>query len=186
MILTDKDIRALCTNEKKSTAGMINPFFEESLQSESYDLAIGKRIAVLKKEVRCIDITDQNKIDSIYDEMELPASGYVLSPKEYVLVSLRENIALPVSDQHCNSTYEGNLKLGLFNATDYAIKIFPGVRIAQIVFEELKSTPSSEKMYKNKVNAVYQNEQEFRGAVASKKLEDKVAEAVSLLLKRDN
>ena len=48
MILTDKDIRALCTNEKKSTAGMINPFFEESLQSESYDLAIGKRIAVLK------------------------------------------------------------------------------------------------------------------------------------------
>ena len=124
MILTDKDIRALCTNEKKSTAGMINPFFEESLQSESYDLAIGKRIAVLKKEVRCIDITDQNKIDSIYDEMELPASGYVLSPKEYVLVSLRENIALPesitahirprtrftrlgllVSDQHCNSTY---------------------------------------------------------------------------------
>ncbi len=26
MILTDKDIRALCTNEKKSTAGMINPF----------------------------------------------------------------------------------------------------------------------------------------------------------------
>ena len=205
MILTDKDIRALCTNEKKSTAGMINPFFEESLQSESYDLAIGKRIAVLKKEVRCIDITDQNKIDSIYDEMELPASGYVLSPKEYVLVSLRENIALPesitahirprtrftrlgllVSDQHCNSTYEGNLKLGLFNATDYAIKIFPGVRIAQIVFEELKSTPSSEKMYKNKVNAVYQNEQEFRGAVASKKLEEKVAEAVSLLLKRDN
>ena len=137
--------------------------------------------------------------------MELPASGYVLSPKEYVLVSLNENIALPesitahirprtrftrlgllVSDQHCNSTYEGNLKLGLFNATDYAIKIFPGVRIAQIVFEELKSTPSSEKMYKNKVNAVYQNEQEFRGAVASKKLEDKVAEAVSLLLKRDN
>lgn len=49
MILTDKDIRALCTNEKKSTAGMINPFFEESLQSESYDLAIGKRIAVLKR-----------------------------------------------------------------------------------------------------------------------------------------
>lgn len=125
--------------------------------------------------------------------------------KNMSLVSLRENIALPesitahirprtrftrlgllVSDQHCNSTYEGNLKLGLFNATDYAIKIFPGVRIAQIVFEELKSTPSSEKMYKNKVNAVYQNEQEFRGAVASKKLEDKVAEAVSLLLKRDN
>ena len=203
MILTDKDIRALCTNEKKSTAGMINPFFEESLQSESYDLAIGKRIAVLKKEVRCIDITDQNKIDSIYDEMELPASGYVLSPKEYVLVSLRENIALPesitahirprtrftrlgllVSDQHCNSTYEGNLKIGLFNATNYAIKILPGVRVAQIVFEELKTKPSDEKLYKNKVNAVYQNEQEFIGGVAVEDFNKTVTAAVDFLLKK--
>lgn len=44
----------------------------------------------------------------------------------------------------------GNLKIGLFNATDYAIKIYPGIRIAQMVFEELKSRPSEMKQYKNK------------------------------------
>ena len=42
---------------------MITPFFEDALQSESYDLAIGDRIAVLKKEVRCIDVTNQKNID---------------------------------------------------------------------------------------------------------------------------
>lgn len=204
MILTDKEIRALCISDKKKSEGLITPFSEDALQSESYDLAIGNRIAVLKKEICCIDVTNQNEINEIYDEHELPISGYVLSPKEYVLVSLRENIALPdnitahirprtrftrlgliVSDQHCNSTYEGNLKIGLYNATGYAIKIFRGVRVAQIVFEELKSKPSSEKLYKNKDNAVYQNEQEFIGAVASTDFEEKVADAVKLLLKRE-
>lgn len=205
MILTDKDIRALCIDDKKNSIpdGLITPFCESSLQSESYDLAIGDRIAVLKKEVCCIDVTVQNEIDAIYNEMELPVSGYVISPKEYVLVSLKENISLPenitahirprtrftrlgllVSDQHCNSTYKGNLKIGLFNATDYAIKIFPGVRVAQIIFEELKAKPSDEKLYKNKANAVYQNEQEFIGGVAAEDFNKAVSSAVDFLLKK--
>ena len=204
-ILTDKDIRSLCidSDNKEMPGGLITPFCEDSLQSESYDLAIGKRIAVLRKEVRCIDVTEQSEIDAIYDERELSAGGYVLSPKEYVLVSLKENIKLPenitahirprtrftrlgllVSDQHCNSTYEGNLKIGLFNATNYAIKILPGVRVAQIVFEELKTKPSDEKFYKNKVNAVYQNEQEFIGGVAVEDFNKTVTAAVDFLLKK--
>ena len=89
-----------------------------------------------------------------------------------------------VSDQHCNSTYEGNLKIGLFNATNYAIKILPGVRVAQIVFEELKTKPSDEKLYKNKVNAVYQNEQEFIGGVAVEDFNKTVTAAVDFLLKK--
>lgn len=203
MILTDKDIRALCMSENKNKNGLIAPFSENALQSESYDLAIGNRIAVLKKEVCCIDVTKQKDIDSIYNEMELPMSGYVISPKEYVLVSLKENISLPdnitahirprtrftrmgliVSDQHCNSTYEGNLKIGLFNATDYAIKIFPGVRVAQIVFEELKTTPSEGKQYKNKINAAYQNEQQFIGGIAAEDFNKTVSAAVDYLLKK--
>lgn len=206
MMLTDKDIRILCIGDKKKNiaGGLINPFSESALQSESYDLSIGDRITVLKKELCCIDITNQNEIDSIYEDKELPVSGYTLSPKEYVLVSLKENISLPdnisahirprtrftrlgliVSDQHCNSTYEGNLKIGLFNATDYAIKIFPGVRVCQIVFDELKGKPSDEKAYKNKANAVYQNEQKFIGGVAAEDFNKTVSSAVEFLLKKD-
>lgn len=203
MVLTDKDIRRLCIGDmKKNSDGMIFPFCESSLQSESYDLSIGNRVAILKKELKCIDITIQTDLDSMYDEKELPLTGYVLSPKEYIIVSIMENVMIPenitahirprtrytrmgliVSDQHCNSTYEGNLKLGLFNATDFAIKVFPGVKIAQIVFEELRENPSDDKLYKNKKNAVYQKEEGFIGAVVDKEFNEKVDKAVSYLLR---
>lgn len=207
MILTDKEIRKLCVDTKfqKNNESLISPFAETALQSESYDLAIGNTIAVLKKEVMCISLYAQNEIDSMYVEKELPISGYTISPKEYILVSLSEKINLPdnvtahirprtkftrlgllVSDQHCNSTYQGKLKVGLFNATDYAIKIYPGIRIAQIVFEELKSKPSEMKQYKNKKNAVYQNEEKFIGAKLSDEFDTKVIDTVNLLLKKEN
>ena len=207
MILTDKEIRELCLDKKnrKDRGGLIEPFSEDALQSESYDLAIGTEIEVLKKDVRCLSLLEQESIDSMYEEIDLAVSGYIISPKEYILVSLKEKVSLPdnitahirprtrftrlgliVSDQHCNSTYSGKLRIGIFNVTDYPIKIFPGIRIAQMVFEELKSKPSEEKMYKNKKNAVYQGEEKFVGAKFSDELEKKVSETVDLLLKKDD
>ena len=190
---------------RKDRGGLIEPFSEDALQSESYDLAIGTEIEVLKKDVRCLSLLEQESIDSMYEEIDLAVSGYIISPKEYILVSLKEKVSLPdnitahirprtrftrlgliVSDQHCNSTYSGKLRIGIFNATDYPIKIFPGIRIAQMVFEELKSKPSEEKMYKNKKNAVYQGEEKFVGAKFSDELEKKVSETVDLLLKKDD
>ena len=77
------------------------------------------------------------------------------------------------------------MKIGLFNATDFPIRIFPGVRIAQMVFEELKSKPSEEKSYKNKADAVYQEEDEFIGAKFSDEFEKKISKTVELLLKKE-
>ena len=206
MILTDKDIRALCIGDKKKKipGGMINPFSEEALQSESYDLSIGNSIVTLGKEIRVVDITNQVEIDSIYKEVVLTKAGYIIFPKEYVLVTLKEKIALPdnitahirprtrftrlgllVSDQHCNSTYSGKLQIGLFNATECAIKIYPGTRIAQMVFEELKSKPSEEKLYKNKPGAIYQNEEKFIGGAATDEFNKAVNDALVFLLKKD-
>lgn len=184
MVLTDNEIRELCRAEKP----LISPFDENALSSESYDLSIENVITVFKKEFKCIDISNQYDIDDMYEERVMKANGYILSPKEYALVHVHERVLLPdnitahirprtrytrlgliVSDQHCNSSYEGNLKLGIFNATDYAIRIVPGVKIAQIVFEELKSTPSEEKLYRKKTNAVYQNEEKFIGSVVEEK-----------------
>lgn len=57
------------------------------------------------------------------------------------------------------------MSIGLFNATDYPIRIHSGYTIAQIVFEELDDVPSQEKLYRNKQTAHYQNENgTFRGA----------------------
>lgn len=179
MILTDKKIRELA-----NTKSMIVPFVEENLQSESYDVTLGSKITVFKKEVCCLDVAEQNDIENIYEEFEIAKDGYVLSPKEYILVSLAERINLPenvsahirpktrytrlgliVSNQHCNSTYCGNLRIGIFNATDYAIRIRKGYTIAQLIFNELSEVASIEKQYKNKINSHYQNENEkLRGA----------------------
>lgn len=201
MILVDKDIRNLCKKENECKQMLISPFNEMSLQSESYDLSVGDTIAIMKKEIKCLTLKDQDEIDNIYDEIDLQNAGYILSPKEYILVSLKEHISLPenitahirprtrftrlgllVSDQHCNSTYSGNLKIGIFNATDYAITIYPEMKIAQIVFEELKTIPSEEKQYKNKKTAAYQNEQDFIGAkLDDAKFAKEVDEFVNLL-----
>lgn len=205
MILTDKEIRKLSNQLEKNQEALIIPFSEDALQSESYDLSIGTKIAVLKKEVRCLNLYDQEDIDNIYTEIDLPIDGYTISPKEYVLVSMNEKINLPnnitahirprtrftrlgliVSDQHCNSTYSGKLRIGLFNATDYAVKIYPKIRIAQMVFEELKSIPSDNKLYKNKKNAVYQQEEEFIGAKLDNEYDKSVLETVKLLLEKES
>ena len=179
MILTDKRIRELAESSE-----LITPFAEENLQSESYDVTIGKEITIMKKEIRCLDISSQDDINGIYQHIDISEKGYTISPKEYLLVSLGENLKLPnnltahlrpktryirlgliVSGQHCNSTYTGHLRIGLFNATDYPIRIHSGYTIAQFVFEELECVPSSEKLYENKENAHYQNENGgFRGA----------------------
>lgn len=203
MILSDKEIREMCLTD--SDEKLINPFFEESLQSESYDLTIGDTVYVTKKETGCIDITNQQALDDMYKEIPLMREGYVLSPHEYIFVNVKEKITLPenltahirprtrftrlgllVSDQHCNSTYSGNLKLGVFNASHFPIKIFPDIKIAQIVFEELKSTPSLKKQYKNKPNAIYQQEKDFIGAKFSDEIKQKIEKAANIVLGDEN
>lgn len=203
MVLTDNEIREYVLNYEKYNLDkpLISEFAEKQLQSESYDITASSKITRLKKEVRCISIDEQEDIDSMYEEIDMKADGYVISPKEYIMVALNEQINLPefltahirprtkftrlgliVSDQHCNSTYSGVLKIGLYNATDYAIKLKRGVGIAQVVFEELKSKPSEEKMYRNKLDASYQNEKEFIGAKFDSEFQENVSRIVDKIL----
>lgn len=101
---------------------LITPFDEDSLQRESYALSIGNTLMIFKKEIRCLNLSDHSEIDDIYEEIDIPLSGYVLSPKDYVLVTLKERITIP----------------------EY---ITAHIRPR---FEELKSIPASEKLYKKK------------------------------------
>ena len=189
MVLTDKQIRELVKKEE-----LIVPFNESNLQSESYDVTIGTEITELSKEIHCIDISKQETVDNIYINIDISENGYIISPKQYLLVSLRETLKVPdditvhlrpktrytrlgllVTDQHCNSTYSGHLRIGLFNATEYPIHIYPDYTIAQLVFEELEEVPSSEKLYKNREDVHYQNENgAFRGA----KFDDKFLDSI--------
>lgn len=157
-------------------------------------MTIGTEITELSKEIHCIDISKQETVDNIYINIDISENGYIISPKQYLLVSLRETLKVPdditvhlrpktrytrlgllVTDQHCNSTYSGHLRIGLFNATEYPIHIYPDYTIAQLVFEELEEVPSSEKLYKNREDVHYQNENgAFRGA----KFDDKFLDSI--------
>ena len=66
------------------------------------------------------------------------------------------------------------------------IKIYPGIRIAQMVFEELKSRPSEMKQYKNKKMQHIKMKKKFIGAKLSDEFEAKVLDTVNLLLKKEN
>lgn len=190
MLITDKKIRKLVEERQ-----LIAPFSEELLQSESYDVTIGNKVVLFRKdEIQCLDIANQKDIDSIYQEVDISDDGYVVAPREYILVQINEKINLPddisahirpktrytrlgliVSGQHCNSSYAGTLRIGVFNATDYPIRIRTGYSIAQLVFEELNEVASEQKLYRIKESAHYQNENgEFRGAKFDDVFLDKV------------
>ncbi|EHO77584.1 deoxycytidine triphosphate deaminase [Fusobacterium animalis F0419] len=196
MILTDKEIRDLC--EKND---MISPFKEEALQSESYDLGIGDMVYVTDKNLRELDLKNEDTLNRLYKEYNIPDEGFLLKPKECVLVSLKEVLNIPeninahirprtrfiragleISSQQLNSTYHGILKIRLSNFLDVPIRIYKGLKICQIIFEELKEVPTKEKQYKNKKNATYQNEKEFRGPKLDPELQKKADEIVRQLL----
>ncbi|QXM07103.1 dCTP deaminase [Crassaminicella indica] len=203
MILSDKEIRDRIENYKKYDLEkpLIENFKEERLQGASYDISMNSIIHRYKTEFRTIDLRNQSEIDNIYDEAEI-INGYEIAPKEYILITLNEVINLPsniiahvrprtrftrlgllLSNQHCNPTYSGKLQLGLFNATPYAIKIFPDLKIGQFVFEELKSIPSENKWYKNSKNAIYNNEEKFIGSKISDEIKRKAEDEYNNILK---
>ena len=166
---------------------MISPFNETRLQAASYDVSMSDVIHVFKDDVRTISLTDQNAIDSLYKEVTITDTiPFILKPMEYILVTLKESICIPsnmiahirprtkftrlgiiVSDQHCNPGYQGTLQIGLRNISSNSIALTADIPIAQIVFEELKSEPSTEKIYSVKPDASYHGESSFIGAKLS-------------------
>ena len=180
MILSSNEIRALVAN---SNTPMIQPFSEEQLQGASYDVSMFGSVTKLKDMGSIIDPADDVDDDTMYEKLFVEEDGYLLSPGGFVLVGLTERICLPdnivahirprtrftrngilVSDQHCNPAYSGALQIGLYNAGVNAFRLRKGLKIAQLVFEELSSVPESGKLYRNKKDAAYNDESEFRGS----------------------
>ncbi len=180
MILSNREIRELAL---QTDAPMIQPFSEEQLQGASYDVSLSGNLTVLKCIGSVIDPLDDKNISDLYEKKSIGDDGYLLSPGEYVLAELNEMVNIPenltahlrprtrftrggiqVADQHCNPTYKGILQVGLFNAGRNPFLLRRGLRVAQMVFEEMKSVPDEDKLYKNKPDAVYHDETEFRSA----------------------
>lgn len=194
MILTDKEIRTLTLNFEKVglQKPLIEDFSESSLEGATYDISMSDVIHIIKKGM-ILDLKNQAAIEQSYEKIIVDSSGYIMAPGEYILVGIEEGINLPddlicevipktkltragliLSNQFCNPSYSGYLQLGLKNINTNPIIIYPKMKIGQYLFTKLISTPTEDKLYRNKKNASYNDElkTEFRGAIFDKELKD--------------
>ena len=146
MILTGKEIR----KEVEARNILLDPFDENSITTNSYDLTLGDVILVYKNE------TLDPRIPNEYEEIILPKEGLILAKGSFCLGSSGERVGsdfyVPII--HAKS---GIARLGLFvhvtaDLIDigshgvvtfqlYAtlpVKVYPGMKIAQVSFWQPK------------------------------------------------
>jgi dCTP deaminase len=171
MILSDKTIRRLIERGELK----VEPFDEQLVQCSSLDLRLGYQIARYRVK-DFLDVRKQNwetVIEEITDE------GFFIQPKEFVLATTLEYVELPEdltafvegrsslgrlglfieNAGWVDAGFKGQLTLELFNANSYPIKLYPKMRICQLVFAKLDERP--DKPY----NGKYQGQ---RGVVPSR------------------
>ena len=157
MILVDKEIREMVYRNQLIVEG----FKLENLGSVSYDLSIGNIIAFTendtveceKHEIFCgeyVIIRTQEKLFIPYNLI-----GKVEEKNSII------RMGLVVSGPCYQPGHETYAYLRVLNISKRTICLEKGFKIAQIMFEELKSAP--EVSYNKRKTASFNNEYEYRG-----------------------
>lgn len=162
MILVDKNIKSLVAQGKLIKEG----YKDENLGCVSYDLTID---FILTHNENSLDETDMNKKETYY-----------LGPGEYVMIKSVELLSIPnnilgriadknslmrlgisITGPHYQPGHTTYAYLRVQNISCDKIKISKGQKIAQIIFEELKTVP--EVPYDKDESASFNNELEYKG-----------------------
>ncbi len=174
MILNDKTIKQYMQEGKL----VIDPLEENQIQPSSVDLKLGNEFLVYPESIEVLDVKDPNLSNKL-EMVKVDDSGFVIQPKHFILattveyVKLADNLTAFVEGRSSlgrlglfienagwvDAGFEGNITLEFYNANTRPIKIYPNMRICQLVFAEMKG--KAEKPYRGK----YQGQ---RGATASK------------------
>ncbi len=179
MILNDKTIR----NYISEKIIEIHPFDDIQIQPSSVDLRLGYDFLLYPEDLDVIDVKDPYFQNRLIRE-ESTSSGFIIKPKQFVLATTIEYIKLPnfitafvegrsslgrlglfiENAGWVDAGFEGNITLEFYNANSIPIKIYPEMRICQLVFAKMED--KAEKPYRGK----YQGQ---RGTTASKIYLDK-------------
>lgn len=161
MILSD--IRILEEIEKGTI--MIEPFNRECLGTNSYDVHLGKHLAVYKDEV--LDAKKHNEID----HFTIPEEGFVLQPNQLYL-----GVTLEYTETHAHVPFlEGKSSTGRLGidihatagkgdvgfcntwtleiSVTHAVRIYAGMPIGQLIYFAVEG--EIERSYATKKNAKY-------------------------------
>lgn len=177
MIFNGNDIKKLIEEKNIIENSDIN-----YIGSSSCDISMGSSFLKIKKTFKTIDLSKPEEVENMYEKVEIKDS-YNLKPHECIFVVLNEKIKMPrnivahirprtslsrlgiiINFQHINAGYEGILNLSMINLSPNTYKIRPGMRIGQIVFEELTDGITDDLIYENEKTPVYQNEDGLQGS----------------------
>jgi dCTP deaminase len=177
MILSDKDIKIKLENKQVIIDPM--PDLAQALGTVSVDLRLGNEFVVYRTTSRpFIDVKDPKTFDGLTEKIyKKDDEAFVIHPRDFVLGSTLEKIELP-SDLAgrlegksslgrlgivIHSTagkvdpgFKGNLVLEITNIGTVPIMLYPGMRVCQLLFEQL-SSPTT-KAYTEREGSKYKNQ----------------------------
>lgn len=184
MILSDKDIKTKLENKQIVVDPM--PDLAEALGTVSIDLRLGNEFRVYRTTSRpYIDINDPKTSDGLTETITKDdTEAFVIHPREFVLGSTLERIELPAdlagrlegksslgrlgivihsTAGKVDPGFKGNLVLEITNIGTLPIMLYPGMRVCQLLFEQL-SSPTT-KSYSERNNAKYKNQEKTVGSI---------------------
>jgi dCTP deaminase len=160
MILSDRDIRARLSRGDLA----IGPLSDEKLQIQpaSVDLRLGHEFLVYHPaRVSCLDPREPSTIAEAMDRVSIEGErAFVLHPGEFALGTTEERVRMPddlvgvvdgrssigrlavvvhATAGFIDPGFEGQITLELSNIGSIPVKLYPGMRIAQIVMHVMSS-----------------------------------------------
>lgn len=156
MFLADKDIL------KRIKAGEIEikPFVRKQLQPASYDLRLHTNFRIFKStSVSHIDVKETFDVTELVKVKE--GDAFIIHPSEFVLAATFEKIKMPkdllgilegrsslgrlglivhATASHIPPGFSGHLTFEISNISNLPIKLYAGMRVAQLSFAQLSSS----------------------------------------------
>jgi dCTP deaminase len=160
MILSDRDLKARLDDGSIGIEPLEDP--ELQIQPASIDLRLSDTFVVSKlPNMACIDVRDPASVVGTTERYVIaPGEGFVLHPGEFALGSTVERVRVPAdlvarvegrssvgrlaivvhaTAGFIDPGFEGEITLELANLGRCAVKLYPGMRISQIVFHTMTS-----------------------------------------------
>ncbi|MCH2110410.1 MAG: dCTP deaminase [Polyangiaceae bacterium] len=184
MILSDRDLKARIESGSIGISPLDDPDLQ--IQPASIDLRLSNHFVVYHlPQVACIDPKDENTVTGCTESIVIDeGKAFVLHPGEFALGSTLERVRVPndlvarvegrssigrlavvvhATAGFIDPGFEGDITLELANLGSCAVKLYPGMRISQVVFQTM--TSPAERPYGPARGSKYQGQ---GGPVASK------------------
>jgi dCTP deaminase len=160
MILSDRDIRARLKQGDLQIAPLADPALQ--IQPASVDLRLADEFIVYKPgQITCLDPRDPATLSAATERIFVERGGaFILHPGEFALGSTVERVSIPAdlvarvdgrssvgrlaivvhaTAGFVDPGFTGQITLELSNLGRIPVKLYPGMRIAQIVLQTMTS-----------------------------------------------